>query len=87
LLQYAHKLDFKEFLNALSMLRLGAVMGYINHDSESLDDYIAYLAQFYTNAGPYYLQEVHGLSETAALNARVSMARDILLHSELDTSF
>ena len=86
LLQYAHKLEYKEFMNALSMLRLGAVMGYVCHEGLTLEKYIAYLAQYYTLAGPYHMQEAHGLSETAALNFRVGMARHILMHSELDTS-
>ncbi len=87
LLRYACKLEYKEFLNALCMLRLGAIMGYITPIDKTVDEYIAYLAQFYPQAGPYHMKERFELSEVQIIDARVVLGRTILQHTELNTDF
>lgn len=87
LLKYACKLEYREFLNALCMLRLGAVMGYIKPIDKTVDEYISYLVQFYPQAGPFHMQERFDLPEVLSIDARVCIGRKILEHTELITDF
>ena len=58
LLKYARRLEYAELLNALAMIRLGLVCGYIEPLASGPAEMIAQIAGIYPVAAPYHLLHI-----------------------------
>ena len=78
LLQYAYRLEYSEFINALSMMRLGVVLGYIEPLETSPAEFLAYLASLSVICAPYHMEYQVPENGTAAHEmGRTSFSRNI----------
>ena len=78
LLQYAYRLEYSEFINALSMTRLGVVLGYIEPLETSPAEFLAYLASLSVICAPYHMEYQVPENGTAAHEmGRTSFSRNI----------
>ena len=78
LLQYAYRLEYSEFINALSMMRLGTVLGYIEPVETSPAEFLAHMAALSLLCAPYHMEYQSPQSGAVAYEmARTSFSRDI----------
>lgn len=78
LLQYAHRLEYGEYINALSMIRLGVVMGYLEPMDSKPVEFISYMANLSLLCAPYHMNYHSPACSTAAHEiARTAFSRTI----------
>lgn len=84
LMRYSYRLEHCECLNAISMIRLGLVAGYIEPVFCEAAQYIGLLATYYLETAPYHMLYVDpSCSETAQEMARAAICKQIISDIEL----
>ena len=89
LLKYAYRLEYGEFINALGMIRLGVICGFIiPPEDKNEEDYLGDVAGYYLHGAPYHM-EYHAQKNTVipqeverTLHSR-EIIRDTILSIEL----
>lgn len=77
LCEYAHRMEYGEYLHVLSMLRMGSIEGLVTNTAHTMYDYIDSLAQFYLHGAPYHIQY---LTKKAGIDAdcfRMALCRQL----------
>ena len=86
LLRYSLRLEYAECLNALSMLRLGLISGYVIADEEAPASVIRDIASFYLATAPYGMQYLSPDStETTIELTRALFCKQLIEKLELTT--
>lgn len=80
LLKYARRLEYTEFINALSMIRIGLIGGYIEHAYAEPGATIAQIASVYPVAAPYHLQHICENPEANHAVLRTYLIRGLMEH-------
>ena len=79
LLKYARRLEYAELINALTMIRLGLVCGYIEPLTTGPAEMITQIAGLYPVAAPYHLLHICRNPE-----ANPNLLRPILIHGMME---
>lgn len=88
LLRYSCRLEYAECINALCMLRLGLIAGFVEADGVTLDSIVSFIATYYIATAPYHMRYLAPEStETAIELARSSFCKQLIAQLELTTDF
>ena len=86
LLRYGLRLEYAECINALCMLRLGLIAGYVEAEGAELSGVLSVIASFYLATAPYSMQYLSpDCSETSIEMARALFCKQLIEKLELAT--
>lgn len=83
LLRYACRLHFKEYVGAMSMLKLGIVMGFIAVTEDESDAYLKELSSMLLTAAPHHMEYQMQVQNLDQEQARVMMSHPLLTKIDL----